>query len=49
MLRGHGLDPDKIKADINKAKADREDIMNNYDGKLEGFKELWIKWILQYK
>lgn len=49
MLKMHGLDPDKIKEELIKAQADRTDIEKNYETKLDGFKETWKEWVLQYK
>ncbi len=49
MLMLFGLDHKKVIAEIEQVKKEREDIEQNYDAKVAGFKDLWKQWVMKYK
>jgi len=49
MLKMLGLDPNRVHADIARVKKERDEIEENYEGMVEGFKDPWVQWITKYK
>ena len=49
MLKLFGLDPAKVQEEFEQLDAQRGDIERNYDVKLAQFRDVWAKWLLEYK
>ena len=49
MLAMFGLNPATVLAELEKLKAEKDEIEKNYDSILNGFKDLWVVWIMKYK
>ena len=49
MLKFFGLDPAKVADEFEMMDQEREDIDRNYDVKLDEFRDVWAKWLLEYK